>query len=100
MNRIVCYSRGSPSPSRTGIEISKNWGFRYASCFVWNRDAENELSDYGEICLVTVKGSPHTIFEHFPCATEKPSLLKKVIDIGYPGWSRVEIFKEDGWEIW
>jgi hypothetical protein len=89
-----------PHQVATGIEISKNWGFRYASCFVWNRDAENELSDYGEICLITVKGSPHIIFEHFSCATEKPSLLKKAIDIGYPGWSRVEIFKGDGWEIW
>ena len=69
-------------------------------CVVWNRDEENELSDYGEICLVTVKGSPNFIFKHFPCGTEKPGLLKKVIDIGYPGWSKVEIFKGDGREIW
>ena len=89
-----------PHQVNTGIEISKNWGFRYATCLVWNRDEENELSDYGEICLVTVKGSPNFIFKHFPCATEKPGLLKKVIDIGYPGWSKVEIFKGDGWEIW
>jgi hypothetical protein len=83
-----------------GIKISQNWGFRYYTCLVWNRDTENELSDNGEVCLVTVKGSPHLIFEHFPAATEKPELLKKVIDIGYPGWSRVEIFKDDGWQIW
>jgi ParB-like nuclease domain len=96
----VLFSWVLPHQVATGIEISKNWGFRYASCFVWNRDQEHELSDHGEICLITVKGSPHIIFEHFPYATEKPSLLKKVIDIVYPGWSRVEIFKGDGWEIW
>ena len=96
----VLFTWVQPHQVETGIEISKNWGFRYASCFVWNRDEENELSDFAEICLITVKGSPHIIYEHFPCATEKPSLLKKVIDIGYPGWSRVEIFKNNGWEIW
>ena len=82
-----------------GTRVSQNWGFRYASCLVWNRDEENELSDFGEICLVTVKGSPHFIFEHYPGAAEKPDTLKKLIDIGYKGWLRVEIFKDDGWQI-
>lgn len=89
-----------PDQVDLGIQISKNWGFRYAACLVWNRDKENEVSDFGEICLVTVKGSPKFIFDHYSGATEKPSLLKEVIDIGYPGWLRVEIFKEDGWQIW
>ena len=89
-----------PHQVNTGIEISKNWGFRYASCLVWNRDKEDELSDFGELCLISVKGSPNFIFQHYPGATEKPDTLKKVIDTGYPGWSRVEIFKDSGWQIW
>jgi len=89
-----------PHQVEIGIKTAKNWNFRYASCLVWNRDEENELSDFGEICLVTVKGSPHFIFEHYPGAAEKPELLKELIDLGYKGWSRVEIFKDDGWQIW
>ena len=89
-----------PYQVETGIEISKKWGFRYASCFLWQRDTENVISDEGELCLVTVMGSPLSIIEHYPGAPEKPDLLKKVIDIGYKGWSRVEIFKDDGWQIW
>ena len=89
-----------PYQVETGIEISKKWGFRYASCFLWQRDTENVISDEGELCLVTVKGSPRSIIEHYPGAMEKPDLLKKVIDIGYKGWSGAEIFKDDGWQIW
>ena len=89
-----------PHQVNTGLEISKNWGFRYASCLVWNREKEDKLSDFGELCLISVKGSPNFIFQLYPGATEKPDTLKKMIDIGYPGWSRVEIFQDDGWEIW
>jgi len=89
-----------PYQVETGIEVSKKWGFRYLSCFLWQRDTENVISDEGELCLVTVMGSPYSIIEHYPGAAEKPDLLKKVIDIRYKGWSRVEIFKDDGWQIW
>ena len=89
-----------PYQVETGIEVSKKWGFRYASCFLWQRDTENVISDEGELCLVTVMGSPHSIIEHYTGATEKPDLLKRVINVGYQGWSRVEIFKDDGWQIW
>lgn len=96
----VLFTWVRPEQVEMGIRISKNWGFRYQSCFLWQRDTENVISDEGEICLVSVKGSPHSIFERYPGAAEKPDLLKKVIDIGYKGWSRVEIFKDDGWQIW
>jgi len=89
-----------PYQVETGIEGSKKWGFRYSSCFLWQSDTENVISDEGELCLVTVMGSPYSIIEHYPGATEKPDLFKKVIDMGYPGWSKAEIFKEDGWQIW
>lgn len=89
-----------PHQVEIGIRVAKNWGFRYVSCLVWNRDKDDEMSDFGELCLISVKGSPNFIFQRHPGATEKPDTLKKVIDIGYPGWSRVEIFKDDGWEIW
>jgi len=96
----VLFTWVKPHQVDNGIKISKNWGFRYATCLVWNRDKENIVSDFGEICLVTIKGSPKLIFDIYPAAEEKPTLLKEVIDIGYPGWSRVEIFKDDGWQIW
>lgn len=89
-----------PHQVEIGIRVAKNWGFRYASCLVWNRDKEDELSDFGELCLISVKGSPNFIFQRYPGATEKPNFLKDIIDTGYPGWSRVEIFKGEGWQIW
>jgi hypothetical protein len=93
----VLFTWVKPDQLEIGLEISKHWGFRYSSCLVWNRDTDYELSDFAEICLVTVKGSPKSIMEHYPAAKEKPSMLKEVINSGYHGWSRVEIFTEEGW---
>jgi hypothetical protein len=89
-----------PHQVEIGIKLAKNWGFRYASCLVWNRNKEHELSDFGELCLISAKGSPDLIFQHYTGATEKPDTLKEVIELGYRGWSRAEIFKEGGWQIW
>lgn len=36
----------------------------------------------------------------YSVAAEKPNFLKDMIDTDYPGRSRAEIFKGDGWEIW
>jgi len=86
-----------------GLELSKHWGFRYCTCLVWNRDKENEVSDFGEILLVSVKGCPPLIFDFYEGSKDKPSLVKEVIKIGYPGWSKVEIFVDKmivGWELW
>lgn len=93
----VLFTWVKPDQVDIGIEISKHWGFRYSSCMVWNRDTDYELSNFAEICLVTVKGSPKSILEHYPASKEKPSLLKDVINAGYRGWSKVEIFSEEGW---
>lgn len=87
----------------SGMEICKHWGFRYCNYLVWNRDVMNEVSEYGELLLVFVKGSPKTIFKTHEGSTEKPPSVKEIIKIGYPGWSKVEIFVDqeiEGWEIW
>jgi N6-adenosine-specific RNA methylase IME4 len=47
-----------------------------------------------------VKGSPKLIFDISKGSSQKPSMVKEIIEKGYPGWSKVEIFKENGWEIW
>ena len=91
------------SQLESGIELGNQWGFRYCNCLVWNRDVMNEVSEYGELLLVFVKGSPKTIFKTHEGSTEKPPSVKEIIKIGYPGWSKVEIFvgeEIDGWEIW
>ena len=87
----------------SGMEICKYWGFRFSTCLVWNRDDLFEVSDFGEILLVYVKGSPNMIFKTFDGSKEKPRMVKDYIEKGYPGWSKVEIFVDqeiEGWEIW
>jgi N6-adenosine-specific RNA methylase IME4 len=83
-----------------GMKLCEQWGFRYANCLVWNLDVLNEVSENGEILLVYVKGSPKLIFDISTRSEQKPSMVKEIIEKGYPGWSRVEIFKGDGCEIW
>jgi len=82
------------------MKVCEQWGFRYATCLVWNCDVLNEVSENGEILLVYVKGSPKLIFDISKGSSQKPSMVKEIIEKGYPGWSKVEIFKENGWEIW
>jgi len=78
-----------PYQVETGIEVSKKLGFRYSSCFLRQRDTENVISEDGELWLVIVMGSPHFIIELYPDAIEKSDLMKRVINVGYPEWSRV-----------
>ena len=83
-----------------GMKICQQWGFRFATCLVWNKDVLNEVSENAEILLVYVKGSPKFIFDLHEGSEEKPIMVKERIEKGYPGWSKVEIFVGDGWEIW
>lgn len=83
-----------------GMRICQHWGFRYATCLVWNRDLMNEVSENGEILLVYVKGSPHFIFDLNEGSEEKPIMVKERIERGYPRWSKVEIFNGEGWVMW
>lgn len=68
-----------------GMTICKHWGFRYATCLVWNKDDLFEVSDFGEILLVYIKGRPKMIFEYFEGSKEKPQMVKDYIENGYPG---------------
>ena len=86
-----------------GMKLCDHWGFRYATCLVWNPDVLNEVSENGEILLVYVKGSPELIFDISIGSYEKPSMVKEIIKKGYPGWSKVEIFignEIEGWDVW
>jgi N6-adenosine-specific RNA methylase IME4 len=85
------------------MKLCDHWGFRYANCLVWNPDVLNEVSENGEILLVYVKGSPKLIFDTSKTSEQKPAMVKVIIEKGYPGWSKVEMFvgKEiEGWEVW
>ena len=83
-----------------GLDISKQWGFRYSSCLIWNKDKQNEVTLNGELLLISVKGSPNNVFVRHEDTSEKPPLVEKLINKGYPEMSKVEIFVGDGWRIW
>jgi hypothetical protein len=89
-----------PKQLEEGLKISKYLGFHYQTCLVWNRDVLNEVSDFGEILLVSVKGNPQMIFTGAVAGSaEKPSIVREMIDKWYKA-SKVELFVGEGWEIW
>jgi len=83
-----------------GLEISKHWGFRYCTCLTWNKNVEKPISLNVEILLITVKGSPKVNFKEFDGSPEKPTVIKEIIEKEYQGWSKVELFVDEGWKIW
>jgi len=89
-----------PHQIDSGLDISKHWNFRYCTCLFWNKDNHNEITLNGEILLMSIKGSPPNVFKMFEGSTEKPLLMEELIKKGYPDWSKVEIFVDDGWKIW
>src|SRR5271157_3381812 len=83
-----------------GLDISKHWGFRYCTCLTWNKDVENPISMNVEILLVSVKGSPKVNFKEFDGSPEKPNVINDIFNKQYQGWSKVELFVDNGWKIW
>ena len=83
-----------------GLDISKNWGFRYNTCVLWNKDIESDITLNCELLLISVKGSPNNVFKRHEETSEKPSFIERIINQGYPDLSKVEIFVDDGWSIW
>jgi len=89
-----------PHQLSSGIDIGRNWGFRYSTCLIWNKDIESDITLNCELLLVSVKGSPNNVFKIHEGTSEKPSLIERLINQGYPDLSKVEIFVSDGWKIW
>jgi hypothetical protein len=83
-----------------GLDISKHWGFRYCTCMTWIKDVENQISMNVEILLVSVKGSPKVNFKEYSGSPEKPTVIKEIIEKEYQGWSKVELFVDNGWKMW
>ena len=89
-----------PEQLKDGLRVSEqHWGFKYKTCLVWNKDVLNEVSEEGELLLVSTKGNPTMKFKESKGSVEKPEMVKDLIKNGYKT-SVVELFIGDGWEIW
>ncbi len=97
------------------FEVVKAWGFKYKTCFVWDKVKHN-MGHYHsvrhEILLVCTKGSclpdNNKLFdsvvsiERSDKHSEKPEQFREIIDTLYTG-NRIELFsrkKINGWENW
>lgn len=89
-----------PHQVGSGLNIGKNWGFRYCTCMLWSKDKENQVSTNGELLMVMVKGSPKVNFKFIDSSPEKPEIVEQIIKEEYQGWSTVELFTGEGWKIW
>ena len=88
-----------PEQLKTGLKVCENWGLTYRTCLVWNKDVLSEVSEEGEILLVSTKGNPKLIFKNTKGSTEKPEIVRDMIKTGYKT-PVVELHFGEGWEIW
>lgn len=89
-----------PKQLESGLGICKNWGFRYSTCLIWNKDKNHDVSFNSEILLISTKGNPAIKFKQFNASSEKPLMVEEIIKKGYPEISKVEILLGEGWKIW
>jgi len=89
-----------PQQVDSGIRICKQWGFKYQTCLLWNKDLKKEITLNGELLLVSVRGNPNIIFREFEDSSEKPELVEEIIRKGYPDYLKVELINGEGWKIW
>jgi len=82
-----------------GLKITEYWKFKYQTCMVWNKDVLNEVSEDGEILLISTKGIPQKTFKQTIGNLEKPELVRNLIQDGNKTLV-VELFVGEGWEIW
>jgi len=84
------------------MKLLRIWGFTYQTSFLWNKDLLNEASVLGEIMLIGTRGNPPMISlskENQPM-TEKPKLVKEMINQVYQQVDKVIIHVGVGWELW
>lgn len=91
-----------PNLLEHAMKLAHIWGFRYKTAFLWNHDVLNDCSDSGEIMLIGTKGNPPMIPLKDKCSTEptKPSIIREMIEQGYPQVDKVTIHLGEGWELW
>ena len=94
----------TPEQLEKTFYVIHHWNFKYKTCLVWNRDFLNEVSDMAEILLVSVKGNPPMIHQSvvYKEKTEKPEMVKQMIQSTYPTGKKIELFvgeSIEGWEL-
>jgi hypothetical protein len=96
----VLFFWSSPLNLEISLKLISDWGFRYKTALLWNKDVLNEVSDYGEILLIATKGNPPMLpLSKNPSMTEKPAVIKEMIDRTYSG-SKIQIMLGEGWSQW
>jgi hypothetical protein len=89
-----------PVNLETSLKLINSWGFHYKTSFLWNKDVMNEVSDFGEILLVSTKGNPPLIKQNNGYGLiEKPLMVREMIDQTYSG-SKIMITLAEGWHQW
>jgi hypothetical protein len=84
------------------MKLIQIWGFKYKTAFFWNLDVLKECSDLGEVMLIGIKGNPPMISltNGNQPMTEKPKLIKEMMEQVYQPVDKVIIHIGEGWELW
>ena len=89
-----------PKSLEEALGVIRSWGFKYKTCMVWNKDFCDEVSENGEILLISTRGNPPLMFENHEISgkSKKPQKVRKLIESTYSG-TKLELLPE-GWVIW
>jgi len=89
-----------PKSLEEALGVIRNWGFKYRTCMVWNKDFCEEVSGNGEILLISSRGNPPMMIENIVNTgkAEKPPIVRELIESTYSG-SKLELLP-DGWVVW
>lgn len=98
------------------MQVVKAWGFKYKTCFVWDKSPHHNVGNYHEAdaelllvatlgsCLPEERGGPQV--KRIPRAehSRKPDDFRDLIDRMYKVGPRIELFCRgevpEGWEAW
>jgi len=90
----------TPIKLESAFPLIRKWGYKYKTCMLWDIMQNRDVSDYGEILLISTKGKIKLMTEAkegIP-GPEKPRMVKNMIMNTYSG-DKLEILP-DGWQIW
>ena len=89
-----------PPELEVALKLINTWGFKYETAFLWLKDINFEVSDFGEILLQATKGSIRPIQMAIgQDVIQKPEFVKQMIDKAFFG-SKIQITPEKGWNNW